>query len=162
MLVNHHVAVVTSTSFLVLWPSAMRSFVRARCELMSFILSWPWFNMRSSLSLKVASVMGLGVRGPRFRQLPLPPPPHVMRLLGVPSGDSLFTDPCIDWTRLPKIGVSWDLTNGNTIGRFVVITATNVSLTAQDPANCAPLTGSLINGLVSTGIHTRYGEMTLQ
>lgn len=48
----------------------------------------------------------------------------------------------MDETSVPMIGLNQALARGKIIGRFVVTTATNVSRTANEPANCAPLIGS--------------------
>lgn len=96
--------------------------------------------MRSSLSLKVMLVIGYAEGGPRPRQLCLLPAPKVRTSLGVFS--VCLCDERIEVMREPKTGVSHCLTMEKTIGRLAVMTATKVSLTAHEPASCAPFWGS--------------------
>lgn len=88
-------------------------------------------TIRSSLSLNVIfAVIGFAVRG-RFRGVDEspPPPPNVTRPVGV------LYDFFDDRRALPQRGASQTLNNGKSMGRFVVITATNASLVPQDPAS---------------------------
>ena len=95
--------------------------------------------MRSSLSLNVTLGIGFAVGGPRPRQLWACPPPKVRNPVGVFSD---FLDERNDGIE-PTADVNQCLSCGTIMGMLVVITATKVSLTAQEPASCAPLTGSL-------------------
>lgn len=90
--------------------------------------------MRSSLSLKVNLVMGLGVGGPRPRQLWLLPPPNVLEI----GFDDFVSELVLFGRRVPQAEVSMDFASGRVTGALVVKNARNVSRTAQDPDSCAP------------------------
>lgn len=96
-------------------------------------------TMRSSLSFIVKFVIGFAVGGPRPRQL-LEVPPKVTKPFGVRPSD--FCVERIESRMDPKMGPNNPLRRGNIIGKLVVTTATKVSRTAQDPANCAPFSVS--------------------